>query len=141
MHLGREGGNCGSVLSQKDAVPWGPISSQVGVSGCPVGLGAEGASSSRFCFVVQSFHHSNIRRRIVTRKSILPSRLSGTIRQQESKMVSIGRPTLPHGNSVTKTKVCLPIKRIDLRSMRVCTTCHNTTCRFQEVRESFSTNP
>ena len=29
-------------------------------------------------------------------------------------------------------------QRLVLRSMLVCTTCHNTTCRFQEVRESRS---
>ena len=105
MHLGREGGNGGSVLSEKDAVPWGPISSHVGVSGCPVGLGAEGASSGRFCFVVQSFIIVIFDEESSPVKSILPSRPSGTIRQQESKMVTIGTPTLPPGNSVT-TKVC-----------------------------------
>ena len=40
---------------QKDALPSGPISSQVGASGSPIGLGAAGASSGRFCFVVRCF--------------------------------------------------------------------------------------
>ena len=52
LHQGLGGGNGAFVLSQKDAVPRGPIMSQVGASGCPVGLGAEGASSGSFCLEV-----------------------------------------------------------------------------------------
>ena len=86
-----------SALSQKDAPPWGSITSQVGVSGCAVGLGAEGASSGRFCFVVQSF--------IVDPCVSIPlSRPSETIRQQGSKMVSIGRPNLTTGEFSHKNK-------------------------------------
>ena len=36
--LVRKGSNGASVLSQKDAVPWGPIFSQGRAQGCPAGL-------------------------------------------------------------------------------------------------------
>ena len=70
MHLGLGGGNGASAPSQKDAVPWVPDIFQVGIPCSPLAchedLGADGASSGRFCMVVTSFvfgimyHRKNI---------------------------------------------------------------------------------
>ena len=86
-HLCRTGSNGASVLSQKDAVPWGPTGPQGRASGCPSGLGAGGASSRSFDW------RCNLCCQGPACISIPPSRPSEMTHQRGSRRVSLADPT------------------------------------------------
>ena len=135
------GGNGACVFSQKDAVPRGPISSQVGASGCAVGLGADGASSGSFLFGGIIFVTSTLYHRRTVRHALLSGRIIthvypflqvGLLKRfanRDPKWFPLANPTWHKSNS-------MPARH----NARVYDVSQHNVSYSGSTRESFSTN-